>query len=258
MIIRSNFKDYYDYVSHIHGKDPKDIVYVRNHQMELPAKLKVSETTPSGFRGNFKIKTDGEINKRIKDLYRRDVYKSAGYRGGGEFKVPFIQKNVEMIKEAVNAARADQVVTYPQSTLFKITGDNIRYLVVAGQLYLIFLNELVGVSLLLYEKSISVDDIDLQNDLLWLSREIGQPVFIIDSVSASSYMEVTIKTLTPRLGEVGFSAVYTPEGCYQLIDCYLRNAMRTTPDNEVPVVLEDKDRLVKAGFDIKKSFRHRI
>jgi hypothetical protein len=35
------------------------------------------------------------------------------------------------------------------------------------------------------------------------------------------------------------------------------NLMHNTPDINPPAVLSEKERIVKAGFDLKQSFRHR-
>ena len=85
-------------------------------------------------------------------------------------------------------------------------------------------------------------------DLLKVSRDLKAPVFMI-----TSYIMKNI----PKLGEMGFATVKTPEQMYQETAYFVGNLMHESPDLAKPSIMDDKQKIQSHGFDLKQSFRHR-
>jgi hypothetical protein len=60
----------------------------------------------------------------------------------------------------------------------------------------------------------------------------------------------------PRLGELGFAAIFSAEQAYQNLSYFVGNYLRDSADLNPPAAVSDRDRIVQHGFDLKKSFRH--
>jgi hypothetical protein len=84
--------------------------------------------------------------------------------------------------------------------------------------------------------------------LIEISRQLKQPTFIMLGRN-SVYGQL------PRLGELGFAALFSPEQAYQDLSQFVGNHLRESPDVNPPVTVSDRDRILQHGFDIKKSFR---
>lgn len=91
--------------------------------------------------------------------------------------------------------------------------------------------------------------------LLEYSRLIGQPVFELkfDHDERLWYAGENI----PTLAHLGFPPKISPEQMYQDISYFMANTININPDIRPPVEVEDKYKIVGAGFDLKQSFRHR-
>lgn len=62
----------------------------------------------------------------------------------------------------------------------------------------------------------------------------------------------------PRLSSIsGFSGLYPAEKIYRDIYHFLQK-LKSTPDTRPPLEVDNKTKIVKHGFDLKKSFRHLI
>ena len=53
------------------------------------------------------------------------------------------------------------------------------------------------------------------------------------------------------------AGIMSAEQCYQEISHFLGNVLRENPDTKPPVQVDDKHKIIGAGFDTKTSFRHR-
>ena len=85
-----------------------------------------------------------------------------------------------------------------------------------------------------------------------LCKQYDQPVLlIVDNLGA------TVSNRIPVLQDVGFASVMSAEQCYQEISHFLGNVLRESPDTKPPVEINDKYKIIGAGFDTKTSFRHR-
>lgn len=100
---------------------------------------------------------------------------------------------------------------------------------------------------------------------LEISKRLNEPVFFIESFSElkrtynrSTNIEITssvvVQRQVPNLGSLGFPTFLPPEQAYQEISMFL-GQLKDNPDKNLPVNVSDKDRLVQKGFDSKLSFR---
>jgi hypothetical protein len=55
-----------------------------------------------------------------------------------------------------------------------------------------------------------------------------------------------------------FPSLISPQQMYQDLAMFMGNRMKDTPDVQPPVELNNRQKIVKAGFDLIQSFRHRI
>lgn len=85
-----------------------------------------------------------------------------------------------------------------------------------------------------------------------LCKQYDQPVLlIVDDLGAM------VNNRIPVLQDVGFASIMSAEQCYQEISHFLGNVLRENPDTKPPVEIDDKYKIIGAGFDTKTSFRHR-
>lgn len=97
--------------------------------------------------------------------------------------------------------------------------------------------------------------------LIELSRLIQAPVFAISGVVVpwrSSKTRITICGQCPILGTVGFPSLISPFEMYQDLAYFVGNTMKPVPDTEPPVEVSNREKILKAGFDLRQSFRHRV
>lgn len=95
--------------------------------------------------------------------------------------------------------------------------------------------------------------------LVDLCRTVGAPVFVIYDISYKQNREATYSVCDqiPILGSIGMAQKIDPYQMYQDIAVFMGNRMKATPDTQPPVELSNTQKILKAGFDLKKSFRHR-
>jgi hypothetical protein len=84
-----------------------------------------------------------------------------------------------------------------------------------------------------------------------LCKQYDQPVRLI---AAFANM---VSDRIPVLQDVGFASIMSAEQCYQEISHFLGNVLRESPDIKPLVEIDDKYKIIGAGFDTKTSFRHR-
>lgn len=89
-------------------------------------------------------------------------------------------------------------------------------------------------------------------ELLKASRILKAPVFFLYDGYYNPICEYI-----PKLGDMGFATVKTPEQMYQETAYFLGNLMHESPDLAKPSIMDDKQKIQSHGFDLKQSFRHR-
>lgn len=218
MVIKSSFKDYYDFVANQYGGGDPRLVYER---------------------GPF---SDEQLRTEIDDW------------------------------KLMDPTRYWHIFNYEQMEH--------RYLVIAGKAYLLIrtphiyyyqiANDLEGYKIqdpnkenkklpkwMTYQSKIEFGKED--QSLVELCRKIKAPVFIIDRISylKGRRAEVSINKKCPILSRFGVPALINPYQMYQDLSMFMGNKMKECPDTRPPVELGNKQKIVKAGFDVVQSFRHR-
>lgn len=101
-----------------------------------------------------------------------------------------------------------------------------------------------------------VDPADTYYDYQQLDRrlhqKLGQPILWKKINNGDD----TFSLVMPNLSRIiGFSGLYPAAKLYRDIYNFLQ-ARRQTTDNDPPVGIDNESRILKHGFDLKKSFRH--
>lgn len=91
---------------------------------------------------------------------------------------------------------------------------------------------------------------DYKLEIRRLIVSIGSPVFKIT--------EHGIDEKVPVLEEHGIPSQVEPEQMWQNIYTIMTSVLRRDPDKDPPVALANNERIQKAGFDLKSSFRHPV
>lgn len=91
-----------------------------------------------------------------------------------------------------------------------------------------------------------------------IAKEVGQPIYFysIDRLKDSK-VHIVVSDAVPNLSLLSFSDEMSPEQLYQEICYYLANVVNEGIDIKPPTEVSNSDKIVQAGFDLKKSFRHR-
>lgn len=234
MIIKSSFKDYYDYVEHINGGDPK-IIYLRNrlNPLELAQVSHIHK------------------NIRLQTLLRRQLptnhCRSYNYH---TFKWCIVAGKYYLIAQhcPINESCGKWFLVLPESELMLLLCPRDGRRNWATRNYTI--DYFFGTS----------DESSIQ-----LCRTLHQPVFLcindweyIDARPRKKQVDyVVIDCELPILRDLGFTSVYSAEILYQDIAYFMSNTIYDNPDIKPPVEISNDCKIEGHGFDMKQSFRHR-
>lgn len=221
------------------------------------------------------------ISSKFRDYYDfvADQY------GGGDPRIVYPRTRLTKI-DPKNPWSGDLIVTVPKwgplpdpNGYYRSDEFQYRYLIVAGKAYL-----LKRLQSMFYDGDINSFKICnaeeevkdrrrfyLRQDkfeygkehdfLVDLSRQIKAPVFVINKLEyvrlGKDEVSAIIDGQCPVLGRIGMASLIDPYQMYQELALFVGNKMRSTPDVKPPVELDNKQKILKAGFDLKKSFRHR-
>lgn len=90
----------------------------------------------------------------------------------------------------------------------------------------------------------------------YFHKLVDSPIFIIQSMDyqrkKNNYV-VGFKKETVLLGDIGFSKIKSPLDMFLEMSTFISKSKSQEP----PVTLDDNEKIVKSGFDLKQSFRHR-
>jgi hypothetical protein len=91
-----------------------------------------------------------------------------------------------------------------------------------------------------------------------LCIKLKQPVFLLEQIvggykSTNSYT-ICISENLPNLKDLGFNKVMQAHEVYQVIAQFISTYFVSV---DPPITVDNDDKIVKAGFDLKTSFRHR-
>ena len=228
MIIKSTFKDYYDFVAHIYGGGDPKIFYPR---IRLGEKNKVYDYYP-GLPAP-------EMEGRFPSLPIR-------YSGNLEF--PFDFKWISIVGKFYLLVRESREVG---------TGDiyieeNKWELLVEGKypkLDKALFRKTMIFGRLTYDSYVGVPS----KELVLLSRRLKAPVFGFE------YNSAIVDSTIPILGDIGIASIIPPEQMYQEISYFMGNIINEVPDLQPAgkPPMTDKEKIISHGLDLKISFRHR-
>ena len=223
MKIFSKFKDYYDYLAHVYGEDPK-IVYVRG-KINKPVKVLKIE----GTHGNY-----SNIGSRLGRVYNLELDK---------------YQNKWLLFCGRQFLLQRHIISHPKDPIIEWTPWAL-----APQKYILKLKDI-------YHFKWRRDIIEYPDDYfegaffnnnLSFHKWIGKP--IVTMISYDNYDEYS-----PVLKDIGgFVAEIPAEMAYQEISHFIMNVMNDNPDTKPPVQVNEKDRYQMHGFDLKTSFRHPV
>lgn len=227
MVIKSIYKDYYDYVAHQYGGGDPKIAYARN---------RIAPMTDYGSESTVKVEMDGRFPiYRIQDIVPyedRDKREAAYLIVAGK---PYLLTKGNTLSRDVNDFRIQPLNYFEEyekkrSRRWWMRHENMEL----GKEYPFFVE---------------------------LSRKIQAPVFVIlysDRRFNSDKIEVTVSGQCPILEKIGMPAFVPAPQMYQEIAYFVGNTMKEHPDTEPPVEVSNNCKIVNAGFDLKQSFRHRM
>ncbi len=231
MKIASKFKDYYDYVSHTIGQDPA-VTYIRGKIPHIEL-----EEPDRWNRATRKLNNSYLIFPGIGQGYT-DPNKTVTieYLVAGEYV--FVVENTtirhhdpelagDYVYETTRRAmmEPEAIATFP-----KLLGQRHYW----GN-----------------DKTLE----QIAKDIPELTAKVGYPVYLLRNDGAKGFR---VDENTPILKDMGVPALVPATEMWQSIYTVMTNVLRKNPDKAVPVELAEKDRIVKAGFDLKTSFRNPI
>lgn len=233
MQIKSNFKDYYDYVPHMYGDggDPK-VTYVRTRIAEMETFYGTKQPHDYPFTVRFTdVISLPDLNVRGSDY----VINSAWLVIAGKY-YPMIRTQLKDIT---------------QCSLFKDELDGFYVITKDHPLYIQFTRPYDW----LYSGFEPFEQDKQYKGLVELSKLIGHPVFVITDTGYN----ISISRKCPHLAKHGVHNIIPAEQMYQDLYYFLGNVIQPSPDMmpEQKPPMTDKERILSHGFDLKKSFRHR-
>lgn len=233
MVIKSPWKDYYDFISHQYGGGDPKVVYVRNRI----SPLRRTWITGSILESNVEVEMDGRFPLyALRDLVEwkdRDTKTVSYLIVSG--KAYLMQKIGDTFNDDVNTFQVQSLdaleeFNKPHSRRWSVKHDYGEL----GKEYPFFVE---------------------------LSRKIKAPVFVIrrvERIHKSDKLKVTIAGQCPILQKIEMPALIPAAQIYQELAYFMGNTIKEHPDTEPPVEVSNTSKILNAGFDLRQSFRHRV
>lgn len=221
MVIKSPFKDYYDFVANKYGGGDPRLVYPRN-RIDLANQL-----------------------VEVDNCQLTDPSRYYWYRLKSEPQMDYLY--------LVVAGKAYLLVRPSDPYLLRDLLDDFKVKIIDQE------DKKPRPSTYLFHWNYGIKFGEEYQFLVELCRKVQAPVFIITKID---YMEnrratVSIYERCPILSQLGMASIIDPYQMYQDLSMFMGNKMKDTPDTKPPVELSNKQRILKAGFDLVQSFRHR-
>lgn len=234
MKILSKFKDYYDYVAHQYGGGDPKITYVRKNFSNKESYVKI----PSSLRKEINTflpylpKSHNQPFNNMHIEFKLLVVCGKSYltvsRGKNSNYDVYTYGEYTIINTVDHSDIVDAICNKKQRWMFDYTQYKI--------------SDLVGVT---------------SPVLIEISRLIKAPIFFITNyLSDGDYIGVEIDMKCPILKNTGIASIVSTETMYQELSYFVGNMLYDTPDAKPPVEISNMDKISKAGFDLKKSFRN--
>ncbi len=229
MKIISDFKDYYDYLSHQYGVD-ESIVFNRK---PIPN----NDYTKSLIKETLDVVIEYKYTLDNK-LYSVGGDKSSRYRWLSVNGILFLtyQEKIDYIYYPFKLFTQEQYDHFFPKEKYQFHKKITNY------------EQLVGNKG--FVEKLTKIHVKLNTPVFWFDYSgFGELLFVGDSN--------TSKFKAPMLSEIGLASVYPADKLFQDISYFIGNVMKESPDIKPPVEIHDKDKITGHGFDLKQSFRHR-
>jgi hypothetical protein len=243
MRIKSDFKDYYDYIPHQYGGGDPKIIYPRAHRISEDRRSQ--EGCIRGFPSL------GERNW----MTRQYKWETLGFPAEPPFKWAVVCGKYYPIMGLLE-------LWIPEGNQSGLIFNN-----QTGKCFKVACWELVQEDSVLYKALFPANPWSgvppvfghFSEDLVKLSKRVGQPVFSIESYRypkpGGVVQDITIDAEVPNLGALGFPKIISAEKMYQDLAYFVGNLIHDTPDLQPPKTLTNDENIIRHGFDLKKSFR---
>lgn len=234
MKIISPFKDYYDYVGFIGGREDSRVVYKR--PAFLPQSEKERKFSEQGTLQNLPSLWGvwSRLN-REDDLY----FCWCAIAG----------------KQYLLARR----VTYNKHTGLAQGPSAWQFLHKNNSDYQLLLERKDRLDLFEEDSSCALKNwMGVSSDVVTkISRKLKAPVFLFkqERTWGENAKTVEVYPQVPNLGALGLGKVLPAKQVYQEIEYFMSNLIYENPDTQPPAEVSDKDKIKQHGFDLKTSFR---
>lgn len=234
MRIKSNFKDYYDFIAFKYGGGDPKITYCRS--------ARISQELDFSFIDNNERRMVEFCNEECVKKYYNDLKLPSCHI---KFLI-FCGKVYPIISFATK--KENPLLDGSFSTVFENYKVVKKDDPVLNELYKYrnFMDYIDGKNKKIpnYYGKKCCFDFAIKNKL---------PVFVIEFKYRSGY---SVDEYIPNLGELGFGGILSPEQCYQELSYFIANVMCESPDIKLPCEINNEERIIAAGFDLKNSFRN--
>ena len=219
MLLLSNFQDYYDYMIGITGVDPK-IVFIRKKLKETKLKETLDFNLSHSYRNTKNTYYVLSIcGKRYFIKSKKDTYDFKWSDFHLITKKDLADDNIFIdIRQFID-----------QKYIFRRSKRSKKY-----DLF----DELHGIS----------DD-----GLINISKKINMPIFVVTSTNRNN--SIQLHENSPKLKDIkGISNLLEPKELFNNISFFIANVLNNS--NPDIIQISNKDKIIKAGFDLKTSFRN--
>lgn len=225
MIIKSPFKDYYDFVANMYGGGDPKIVYLRT-------KLKAPTSKPHEFSSHaFAVDFDSH-------------------------GIPSVPRDITMSDDTLVKFKWLFVAGVAYLTYVRLERGPHNFYSDYGEQYRVVTDRDVELMARLNRSDFlnSAQATQARTDaMINLSRLINAPAYVFGSQYYRG--QVYIEVNCPILRDYGFSGIKTPEEMYQDMSYYIGNIMHPSPDMMPASENSDANKVIAHGFDPKLSFR---
>jgi len=230
--------DYYDYIAKIYGEDP---LLIFKQKMELEETV-FTVNEPFPIENLRYINSGRHLSEFVKDYiivvcgvayYVRGIVNGKKYFGEDHRELPYLYNYEYMYKhEVLTKEEFLNLINNLNNS------KNISEFVV---------NELTSLINCCYKYN---------NKWEYFHKLVDSPIFIIKGMEfqkkTNNYL-IGFKKETVLLGDIGFSKIKSPLDMFLDMSAFISKSKSQEP----PVTLDNNEKIVKSGFDLKQSFRHR-
>lgn len=238
MKIKSNFKDYYDFVAHQYGGGDPNIVYARHiveAKDESPSWPARNYDLPSRFDNRLRrLRRNFEVSRKLDGVETPISWRMLVIMGK-----PYVAWARELPNHYTNYYSEEDCQEAPWTFL------------PLGQ-------EIVGPTR--YAVKLRMPDVHgftqgvEDPDLMEITKLVKQPVF---EIVLGYYGGSEVLARIPVLKDVNFGSIIEPYTMYQELSMFMGSRMAENPDMMPKSPLSDMEKVDSHGFDRKQSFRHR-